>query len=111
MRVAVLLKHVDIALKNITVVDFADKREVLEPWVKRGLKYSQERITPINITKVLAKHVSSGGLLIDLSWNIDCLDMLTWCHDNKVMYVNTSVEEWDHTPQYTRRAFQKIPLL
>lgn len=91
----VLLKHIDIPLKNITVVDFADKREVLKSWIKHGLKYSQERITPINITKVLAKHVSAGGLLIDLSWNIDCLDMLTWCHDNKVMYANTSVEEWD----------------
>ena len=91
----VLLKHVDIPLKNITVVDFADKREVLKNWIARGLKYSQERITPVNITKVLAKHVSAGGLLIDLSWNIDCLDILTWCHDNKVLYVNTSVEEWD----------------
>ena len=91
----VLLKHIDIPLKNITVVDFADKREVLKTWLGRGLKYSQERITPINITKVLAKHVSSGGLVIDLAWNIDSMNMLTWCHDNKVLYVNTSVEEWD----------------
>ena len=91
----ILLKHVDIPLKNITVVDFADKRELLKPWMRRGLKYSQEKITPINVTKVLAKHVSAGGLIIDLSWNIDCLEMLGWCHDNKVLYINTSVEEWD----------------
>jgi len=91
----ILLKHIDVPLKNITVVDFADKRELLKPWMRRGLKYSQERITPINVTKVLAKHVSSGGLIIDLSWNIDCLEMLGWCHDNKVHYINTSVEEWD----------------
>jgi homospermidine synthase len=91
----ILLKHIDIPLKNITVVDFADKRELLKPWMRRGLKYSQERITPINITKVLAKHVSALGLIIDLSWNIDCLEILAWCHDNKVLYINTSVEEWD----------------
>ncbi len=90
-----LLKHVDIPPKNITVVDFADKREALKDWMKRGIKYSQERITPLNIARVLSKHVSAGGLVVDLSWNIECLDMLNWCHHNNILYVNTSVEEWD----------------
>jgi len=93
--VPVLLKHIAIPFKNITVLDFADKREALKPWIRKGIKYSQERITPLNISKVLSKHVTPGGLIIDLSWNIECLDMLTWCHNNKVLYVNTSVEEWD----------------
>lgn len=91
----VLLKHIDVPYKNITVIDFADKREELRPWIRKGIKYSQERITPINIARTLSKHVSAGGIIVDLSWNIDCLDMLSWCHDNKVLYVNTSVEEWD----------------
>jgi len=91
----VLLKHVDVPYKNITVVDFADKRSALAPWIRKGIKYSQERITPVNISKVLSKHVSAGGMILDLSWNIDCLDMLSWCHNNKVLYINTSVEEWD----------------
>jgi homospermidine synthase len=104
----VLLKHVDIPYHNITVVDFADKREALKPWIKKGVRYSQERITPINLAKVLAKHVSAGGLIIDLSWNIDCLDMLSWCHDNKVLYLNTSVEEWDpYATIHTRSPFKK----
>ena len=91
----ILLKHIDIPYKKITVVDFADKRKDLAPWIRKGIKYSQERITPINAYKILSKYVSSGGLVIDLSWNIDSLDMLSWCHDNKVLYVNTSIEEWD----------------
>ncbi len=91
----VLLKHVDIPYRNITIVDFADKKKDLAVWIKKGIKYSQEKITPINMSKVLSKHVGGGGLIIDLSWNIDCLDLLTWCHNNKVLYVNTSVEEWD----------------
>ena len=91
----VLLKHIDIPYKNITVIDFADKREALIPWTRKGVKYSQEKLTPINIARTLSKYVSAGGIIIDLSWNIDCIDMLNWCHDNKVMYVNTSVEEWD----------------
>lgn len=91
----ILVKHINVPFKNITVLDFADKREALKSWIAKGITYSQEKITPLNIAKVLSKHVSSGGLLIDLSWNIECLDMLSWCHSNKVLYANTSVEEWD----------------
>ncbi|HPM42259.1 MAG TPA: saccharopine dehydrogenase C-terminal domain-containing protein [Candidatus Omnitrophota bacterium] len=91
----ILLKHIKIPYKNITIIDFEDKRKALEPWTKRGVKYFREKITPINMAKELAKHVSSGGLVIDLAWNIGCADILQWCHDNKVLYVNTSVEEWD----------------
>lgn len=91
----IFLRHVKVPYKNITVIDFVDKRKDLAPWIKKGVKYFQQKITPINIARTLSRHVSGGGLVIDLAWNIDCLDMLTWCHDNKVMYVNTSVEEWD----------------
>jgi homospermidine synthase len=103
-----LLRHIDVPCKNITVVDFADKYEALKPWTARGVRYSQERITPINITKVLSKHLGPGGLLIDVSWNIDCLEMLNWCHSNKVLYVNTSVEEWDpYAAIHQKSPFQK----
>ena len=34
-------------------------------------------------------------MIIDLTWNIDSLDMISWCHENEVLYANTSVEEWD----------------
>lgn len=91
----ILLKHVKTTPRNITIIDFADKRKELQPWIKKGVKYFQEKITPINIAQILSKYVSTGGLIIDLAWNISCNDILTWCHDNKVLYVNTSIEEWD----------------
>lgn len=104
----VLLKHVDIPYKNITVIDSADKREALLPWTRKGLKFAQERITPLNLTKVLSRYVSPGGIIIDLSYNIECIDMLNWCHSNKVLYVNTSVEEWDpYAAIHDRSPFQK----
>jgi len=91
----ILLKHIKIPYKNITVIDFVDKAAELKSWTKKGVRYFQEKITPINIARVLSKYTCAGGLVIDLAWNIDCRDILCWCHDNKVLYVNTSVEEWD----------------
>jgi len=106
--IPLLLKHIKIPHKNITVIDFEDKRKALRAWIKKGIKYFQEKITPINIAKELSKHVSSGGLVIDLAWNIGCVDILTWCHDNKVLYINTSVEEWDpYANIHEKSPFQK----
>ena len=90
-----LVKHISVPYRNITVIDFVDKREELDPWIKKGVKYFQERITPVNIARTLSRHVSPGGLVVDLAWNIESVSMLNWCHENKVLYVNTSVEEWD----------------
>lgn len=91
----ILFKHIKVPCKNVTILDFEDCRKKLKPWTDKGVKFCQEKITPINLTSELAKHVSPGGLIIDLAWNIGCIDIMTWCHDNRVLYVNTSVEEWD----------------
>ncbi len=104
----VLLDHVSIPYKNITIVDLVDKRKELSPWIKRGINFFQERITPLNISQILSRHVSPGGLIIDLSWNIDCIEMLSWCHENKVLYINTSVEEWDpYADIHSKTPFEK----
>lgn len=104
----ILLRHIDINLKNITIIDFADKKSDLKPWVAKGITYIQEKITPTSITKLLPKYVQAGGLIIDLAWNIDCTSMLNWCHDHQVLYINTSVEEWDPYAELDKKTpFQK----
>ncbi len=91
----ILLKYINIPYENITVIDFVDQRQALQPWLEKGVKYSQVRITPENLSSELSKYLSPGGLLIDLAWNISCEDIITWCYNNKVLYANTSIEEWD----------------
>ena len=90
-----LLKHIRIPYGNITIIDFEDKRSALKKWTNKGVTYLRQRITPENIAVVLSEHLSPGSLLIDLSWNIDAKTIIKWCHDNEVLYINTSVEIWD----------------
>ncbi|MEW6222164.1 MAG: saccharopine dehydrogenase C-terminal domain-containing protein [Candidatus Hadarchaeota archaeon] len=90
-----LLKHVKIPYKNLTIIDFEDKAPALKKWTDRGVKFVHTKITKQNLKKVLSKHLDGGGLLIDLAWNIGCNDLLKWCHDHDVLYVNTSVEQWN----------------
>lgn len=91
----ILLKHFRLPLQNITVMDFEDQSQALEPWTSQGVRFVPKRITPENLGSTLAEHVSAGDLLIDLAWNIDCCEILQWCHDRGVLYLNTSVEIWD----------------
>jgi len=90
-----LLEHLDMPADRITVLDFVDNRAAVANEITRGVRYVQERITPDNLATVLEAYVGPGDLIIDLAWNIGCVDILQWCHDNNVLYVNTSVELWD----------------
>ncbi|MCX5673783.1 MAG: saccharopine dehydrogenase NADP-binding domain-containing protein, partial [Planctomycetota bacterium] len=91
----ILLKHIKVPPKNITVIDFEDRAEELKPWIEQGVGYVHDRVTQGNLGLLLGRHLSAGDLLIDLAWNIECTDILQWCHDRGVLYVNTSVELWD----------------
>jgi homospermidine synthase len=91
----IFLKHVQIPLKNITVMDFEDKAETLKPWTEQGVRFVRNRITPKNLGAKLGKYLSAGDLLIDLAWNIDCCEIVRWCHEHGVLYLNTSVEVWN----------------
>src|SRR5271166_4982658 len=91
----ILVKHLKTPAKNITVMDFEDRRGILSPWLKRGVKFARKRVTRENMGALLGKYLSAGDVLIDLAWNIDCCELVQWCHDRGVLYINTSVELWD----------------
>ena len=91
----ILLDHIKVSPKNITIIDFEPDDAALAPWVKKGVTFVREKVTPDNLGTVLGKYLSAGDLLIDLAWNIDCCEIVQWCHDQGVLYLNTSVELWD----------------
>src|SRR4051812_30664472 len=91
----ILFKHLKVPAKNVTVMDFENRAEKLKRWTAKGVRFVRDRVTEENMGKLLAKHVGAGDLLIDLAWNIDALEILQWCRDHGVMYINTSTELWD----------------
>jgi homospermidine synthase len=91
----VLVRHLRVPLANITVLDFEDRSKDLQQWTQQGVSFVHKRITPENLGEILGRYLGPGDLLIDLAWNIDCCELLQWCHDRGVLYINTSVEVWD----------------
>jgi homospermidine synthase len=90
-----LFKHVEMKSENITVMDFADVEASARYVREHGANFVKDRVTRENMGDILGKYVGSGDIIIDLAWNIGCIDILTWCHDHNVRYVNTSTELWD----------------
>ncbi|MGH3843974.1 MAG: saccharopine dehydrogenase C-terminal domain-containing protein [Pseudonocardiaceae bacterium] len=90
-----LLRHVDMYFDKLTVMDFEDLRDRIPQTLAAGVRYVRRRITPDNLASTLGGHLGAGDMLINLSWNIGAEDIISWCHDHGVLYVDTSVEQWD----------------
>jgi homospermidine synthase len=90
-----VFKHLNVKPSQITVLDFEDRRATLKEWTDQGVSFVQDKVTEENMGALLGKYVAEGDVLIDLAWNIDCGEILQWCHDRGVLYLNTSVEVWD----------------
>jgi homospermidine synthase len=88
-------RHVEIPAERLTVVDFEDVRPRIADSLRAGVQFKRERLTQQNYTSMLANLVGPGDIVVDLSWNVETLDMLSWCGEHDVRYINTSVEEWD----------------
>jgi homospermidine synthase len=77
------------------VIESRQNRGRIESSLARGVQYVQFEITRQNLTSTLQSHLGDGDLLIDLAWNIDLGELLDWCREHNVRYLNTSVEVWD----------------
>ena len=91
----ILLRHIHVDPKRITIMEFEPDEAALRPFLASGVNFVQARVTPENMVPLFEEHLSIGDLLIDLAWNIDCCEIVQWCHDRGVLYINTSVELWD----------------
>lgn len=90
-----LLDHFELDPGSITVIESRDNRDRIASSLARGVHYLQLEINAENLEQSLANHLGDGDLLIDLAWNIGLEELLDWCRDHNVRYLNTSVEVWD----------------
>src|SRR5262249_25117207 len=91
----ILLRHFVVEPRQITIMDFEPDEAAVKPWIAQGMTFVKDQVTAENLGSLLGRYVSAGDLLIDLAWNIDCCEILQWCHERGVLYINTSVEVWD----------------
>lgn len=93
--VPLVLKLMEIPAGKVTLLDFADHRDRVQEALHKGVRYVLDRVTRENYKELLAKYAGPGDMIMDLAWNIETCSLLRWCRENQILYVNTSVEEWN----------------
>ena len=56
----ILVKHIKVPARDVTVMDFEDRRAVLAPWLKRGVNFVRKRVTRENMGALLGKYLEPG---------------------------------------------------
>ena len=90
-----LRRHIDMPAEKITVLDFEDVRAKIDDSLQAGVVFKKARLTQDNYASTLPQFAGAGDVIVDLSWNVETFDLLAWCGEHNVRYLNTSLEEWD----------------
>jgi len=106
----ILVKELNIKPNQITILDFVDNKYKITDLIEQGLIYKQIKITKENYKDILKNNLNSGDILIDLSCYIGTIDLLKWCYENNIRYLNTSIELWDISQNMKDKDIQNFTL-
>jgi homospermidine synthase len=88
--VPLLFKH----FKNPNIMVISSDRRNEHIAEKYGLSLVIETITKNNYSDILQHNVRDGDFLVNLTVDVDSLDIIKWCAEHKVLYIDTVVEPW-----------------
>jgi len=92
--IPLLLKLTGVAPKNVTILDHVDNRNKVKSSLAKGVKYVINTVTKDSYRKIIKKYLKAGDVCVDLAYDIDTAEIINFCHDYGVLYINTSVELW-----------------
>jgi homospermidine synthase len=87
-----LLRHIDMAPKQVTVVEPDDAPCALANSL--GALCVQRTVAADNYRDVLAPLVGAGDLLMNLAVDVDSAELIAFCQSRGTMYLDTCIESW-----------------
>jgi homospermidine synthase len=97
-----ILRHLALDPLKITVLEKDNHRELFKKkYGNTGVKYIIKEVVKDNMDEVLSTYVGNGDMIINLSLNIDGIEIVTWCLEHGVLYTDTSIERWPEEPDET----------
>lgn len=87
-----LLRHVALDPGQIHIITAsADGAPVA---ARYGIGLTELAVTPENYRALLAARLGPGDLLLNLSVNVGSVDLIAWCQDQGVLYLDACIEPW-----------------
>jgi homospermidine synthase len=92
-----LLRHIKFTQPNaVSIITGDDRRHVADTVrTKHNIPILYEYLTPANYEDILASFsLTKGDFIVNLSVDVSSLDIIKWCEDREVLYIDTVVEPW-----------------
>ncbi len=90
-----ILRHIKCSRKQITIFDPSDLNRQIA--TKEGIKFVQKGLTPANYKSVLKPLLTSGpgpAFIVNLSCDVDSLDIMRLARETGALYIDTVIEPW-----------------
>jgi homospermidine synthase len=87
-----LLRHIDMAPEQIRILNAGcDGIEIAATY---GVTYVDVPITRENYRDVLEANLGPGDFLLNLAVDVGSVDLLAWCQQRQVLYLDACIEPW-----------------
>lgn len=97
-------------MKNIIIIEPNNLSFEEYPFLKKyNIKHIQISLTKENIKDILNKLIPNNIIVLDVSIGINALEVVKICNRYNVMYVNTSLENWEiDNPAKLKKSSQEL---
>lgn len=87
-----ILRHIDMKPEQITIVTAWEfGRKIAAEY---GVKFLVEPLTQDNYIASLGRYLGAGDFLVNASFDVSSLDLIEWCQQNGVFYIDACIEPW-----------------
>ena len=87
-----LLRHLRIAPEQISIVTAGEDGSAIAE--RHGVGFADRAITRTNYREVLESRLGAGDFLLNLSIDVGSLDLIAWCQERDVLYLDACIEPW-----------------
>ena len=87
-----LLRHIRIAPEQISILNAgSDGRNIAALY---GIAFADLPLTRSNYRQVLESRLGPGDFLLNLSIDVGSVDLIAWCQERQVLYLDACIEPW-----------------
>jgi len=87
-----LLRHINMKPEQVTILTkTTDGAEIAK---KLGVNFVVNAVTKTNYLALLDNYLNAGDFLLNLSVDVSSLDLMTYCQQHQVIYLDTCIEPW-----------------
>ena len=87
-----LRRHLALPEDGLTVLEASERGRTLA--AANQARFVHCHLKPATYQRELKRRLRAGDLLLNLSVDVSSVDLVEWCSDHGVLYVDTSIEPW-----------------